>query len=145
VALELARTNPSAAADFASNPPTVQAKQMLVDGVLQKMARTIANLTAGADPDFRPMLDDPRQRQATIRLAIDQADRLRHQLDDLRAGHRADLHDKAIFFGGVASSLIDSDPTALFRQCPGVVIQGAIYNGILTGKIPWRTSANAGT
>src|SRR5262249_49460067 len=49
----------------------------------------------------------------------------------------AQLHNKVVYFGGTATSLGDIRPTPLFGQCPGVVVHGAIYNAIVTGRM-WK-------
>jgi adenylate cyclase len=41
--------------------------------------------------------------------------------------------------GGTATGLLDARPTSLIFSCPGVVIHGAIFNAIMTGKM-WRVA-----
>ena len=41
--------------------------------------------------------------------------------------------------GGIATSLLDLRPTSLDYACPGIVIHGAIFNAIMTGKM-WRVA-----
>jgi class 3 adenylate cyclase len=72
-------------------------------------------------------------------LLLLQTQKLREQLASVRGGLYAQLHDRAIFFGGTATG-VDLKPTSLFGPTPGVMIHGAVCNAILTGKM-WRQSS----
>ena len=55
------------------------------------------------------------------------------------------LKDKAVLIGWIATGFTDVVPTPLHERCPGVVVHGAIFNGIMTGEMwrsaPWWISA----
>ena len=142
VARALDQTDPAAATSFARNPPTGPAKRQLVDDTLRNLSDFARNLGSSSDldPDTRQMLLRTRRIEASLRLVVDQVDRLQAELDRQRTALRADLQGRAIFFGGTATGLGDQHPTAMFGVCPGIVVHGAIYNAILTGKMWRRTS-----
>ncbi len=54
---------------------------------------------------------------------------------------RSRLENRAALIGYVATAVAASDfvPTSLYPRCPGVIVHGAIANGILTGEL-WRTA-----
>jgi adenylate cyclase len=95
-----------------------------------------ATLAEAPDPDFQKSLDSVKAADANLRLVNEQNERLEEQLQQFRTELYAKLHGHAIFFGGTATGLLDLRPTSLIGECPGVVIHGAIYNAVLTGKIP---------
>ena len=52
---------------------------------------------------------------------------------------RKRIEGKAVFVGWTATGVAaDFVPTSLHAKCPGVVVHGAIFNGIMTGEL-WRT------
>ena len=128
---------PAAADAYAAAPPGGAA--------LVRKARETVDVLGGI-PDL--YADEPPSDEKTRKLAnagrmradlitlLDQTTALDRQLADLRAGLRQLLHDKVIFFGATATGM-DQRPTALFGQCPGVVIHGAVFNAIVT-RHPWR-------
>ena len=103
----------------------------------------VANLRDGIakNPDLaaalRGDLADMSQLERSLRVLLDQRSGLDAQLAQQRAALRATLHDQAVFFGGTATGLLDLRPTSLFPECPGVVVHGAVFNAIVTGKM-WR-------
>ncbi len=45
------------------------------------------------------------------------------------------LNGKAVFIGWTATGVLDFYPTSLHAKCPGVVIHGTVFNGIMTGRM----------
>jgi class 3 adenylate cyclase/CHASE2 domain-containing sensor protein len=137
VALDLADSDDRAAYDAA--PPTGEAKKQFVKKVLRAVADFVQTLApdAGSDPTIMHLLQQAKTAGADLQLIAEQNDRLELQLSTLRKQLYEELHDNAVFFGGTATGLKDLQPTSLFYQCPGIVIHGAIYNAIMTGKM-WR-------
>ncbi len=133
-----------AADKFAAAPPTGETLKQQARAMLGRTSEFIQNLgdTPNLDPFTKGLLDNYRQVDASIRVLLDQGDRLTAQLAQLRRDLYGQLHDKAIFFGGTATSLSDLRPTALFGSTPGVLIHGAVFNAILTGKM-WRQVPSA--
>jgi len=98
------------------------------------------SLAAEPDPDSQKLLDSVKTADADLRQVDEQNDKLEAQLSRLRGTLYEKLHERAIFFGGTATGLLDLRPTSLIGECPGIVIHGAIYNAILTGKM-WRVAS----
>jgi class 3 adenylate cyclase len=64
---------------------------------------------------------------------------LEQRLSDGRDELRRNLGGKAVFVGWTATgAAADFVPTSIHAKCPGVVLHGAIFNGIMTGEL-WRT------
>jgi hypothetical protein len=137
VALDLADSDDRAPYD--ASPPVGEAKKQFVKKVLKAVADFVQTLApdAGSDPSIMHLLQQAKTAGADLQLISDQNERLEAQLTTLRKQLYDELHDKAVFFGGTATGLKDLQPTSLFYQCPGIVIHGAIYNAIMTGKM-WR-------
>ncbi|MHC4996392.1 MAG: adenylate/guanylate cyclase domain-containing protein, partial [Planctomycetota bacterium] len=63
---------------------------------------------------------------------VNMADSLRQNRENLARN----LNGKAVLLGWTATAAIaDFVPTSLHDRCPGVVIHGAVYNGIMTGNL----------
>jgi class 3 adenylate cyclase len=63
---------------------------------------------------------------------------LQRQLVEGRRQLASDIQGKAVMIGHIATGLVrDKVPTSLHAECPGVVVHGVIYNGIVTGEL-WR-------
>jgi class 3 adenylate cyclase/CHASE2 domain-containing sensor protein len=61
-------------------------------------------------------------------------------LRDFRAKLATQLNGKAVIVGWSATAAIaDFVPTSLHEKCPGAVVHGVVYNGIMTGEL-WRTA-----
>jgi class 3 adenylate cyclase/CHASE2 domain-containing sensor protein len=54
-----------------------------------------------------------------------------------RAALREKLNGRAAMFGFTATGMMDTYTTSLHALCPGVVIQGAAVNGIVTRELWW--------
>lgn len=64
--------------------------------------------------------------------------RLQGQLAEGRRLLASEIQGKAVLIGHIATGLVrDKVPTSLHAECPGVVVHGVIYNGIVTGEL-WR-------
>src|SRR5207249_2660650 len=62
------------------------------------------------------------------------------ELNGFRASLATQLKDKAVIIGWTATGAIaDFVPTSLSEKCPGPVVHGVIFNGIMTGEL-WRRS-----
>ncbi|HYO09004.1 MAG TPA: CHASE2 domain-containing protein [Tepidisphaeraceae bacterium] len=136
---KLAAFQPPAPADMAARSPLID--QVLKDG--QEMMALVQGLKAeDLDDRSRRFLAAaaalPRLREQTLLLGED----LKRQRDALSRA----LKDKAVLVGWVASAAVaDFVPTPLHDKCPGVVVHGAIFNGIMTGetwrRLPWWAGA----
>jgi adenylate cyclase len=70
---------------------------------------------------------------------MDELAALDRRLNDGRADMAKRLGGKAVFIGWTATGIAaDFVPTSIHTKCPGVVLHGAIFNGIMTGEM-WRT------
>lgn len=73
---------------------------------------------------------------ANLRAAQAELPKLAAQLAQQRQELRTLLHGKAVLIGWTAVALIaDAKPTPIHAAAPGVIIHGAILNGILTGEL----------
>jgi len=72
-----------------------------------------------------------------IERAMQQNARFQAQLADRRAFLRDKISDRAVLVGWAATGTTDKVPTAIQPDCPGVVVHGMVYNGIMTGEL-WR-------
>lgn len=59
------------------------------------------------------------------------------QREELRDRLAHDIQGKSVIVGWVATGTVDFYSTSLYAACPGVVIHGVIFNGIMTGNL-WR-------
>ncbi len=136
----------AAVAQFEAAPPKGEARHALIRATISDTAEYVKNLGDVPDLDAgtKEELVRVRRINASLNLLVAQDDDLEGQLSKQRAGLRAALHGKAIFFGGTATSLSDIRPTALFGATPGVLVHGAVFNAILTGKMWRQTPASWG-
>jgi class 3 adenylate cyclase len=73
-----------------------------------------------------------------LEILLKEADPLQAQLAAQRTFLRKRLHDKAILIGWTATAqTFDEVATSIHAKCPGVVVHGVIFNGIMTGEM-WR-------
>ena len=105
--------------------------------------------------EFQPFVDQyatfkPEELQLDDRVILASFKALRQtleltpglvaELDAHRRNLRNVLGGKALLVGWTATAAIaDFVPTSLHEKCPGVVVHGVIYNGIMTGEL-WRTA-----
>jgi len=62
------------------------------------------------------------------------------ELNQSRAALAHELNGKAVIIGWSATGAIaDFVPTSLHEKCPGAVVHGVVYNGIMTGEL-WRVA-----
>ena len=74
----------------------------------------------------------------TIKTALDKNNELVAELNGFRAKLSSAIKGKAVLVGWTATAAIaDFVPTSLHEKCPGVVVHGVIFNGIMTGQM-WR-------
>ncbi len=64
---------------------------------------------------------------------------LASSLEKNRAKLRSKLKDKVVLVGWIATGRLDEERTSLHDSCPGVVIHGVVFNGIMTGHL-WSTA-----
>ncbi len=58
------------------------------------------------------------------------------ELAEFRSDLSATIKGKAVLVGWIATSAIaDFVPTSLHEKCPGVVVHGVVFNGIMTGEL----------
>lgn len=127
---------------YAANPPPPEdftARQTLFE---QNLAECKSN-----EELFRSV--PPAERDENIRLflaameslpaLLGEGATLERRLRDGREELRKHVEGRSVFIGwtftGVAADFV---PTSIHARCPGVVLHGAIFNGILTGEL-WRT------
>jgi class 3 adenylate cyclase/CHASE2 domain-containing sensor protein len=113
-----------------------------------KEARSITDGTEGFLEVFAKMKPSEMDRRDVVYLesikALKNLTELNPILQKDLAQSRADLSErmkgKAVLIGWTATAAIaDFVPTSLHEKCPGVVVHGVIFNGIMTGEM-WRRS-----
>jgi class 3 adenylate cyclase/CHASE2 domain-containing sensor protein len=132
---------PAAEAYVAHRPPAddVEARRVIYRGAAEKMKDQVEFMRQ-ADPK------DLDQESRTFLASAESLPRFMTQFDDLeqrlhdgRDELRKSLGGKAVFVGWTATGVAaDFVPTSIHAKCPGVVLHGAIFNGIMTGEL-WRT------
>jgi class 3 adenylate cyclase/CHASE2 domain-containing sensor protein len=133
---------------FLAAPPAqsdVQARVALIDAVLADARETVSLYgqmkPQEIDANGRIFLASanalPHLREQTLGL---QADLARH-----RAELKSAVKDKAVLIGLISTALTDIVSTSLHDRCPGVIVHGAIFNGIMTHhlwrRLPWWITA----
>jgi class 3 adenylate cyclase/CHASE2 domain-containing sensor protein len=111
----------------------------------QLISDTMDNLPPGSVDYYKPYVDgtkslneikDPQERELALatRNLPNHAD-ANTNLTDLRIKLRENLHrqlnGKAVLMGWIATGTVDFRTTPLHKQCPGVVVHGAIFNAIM--------------
>ncbi|MEO6434712.1 MAG: adenylate/guanylate cyclase domain-containing protein, partial [Tepidisphaeraceae bacterium] len=141
--------NPARQRTFLDKPPApddVVARAELVratladDNVKSTRALYDSMLPAelAADPDGSVFVASHRAMQQWLAETPKLATQLTKSREDLSKS----LKDKAALVGWIATAAVaDFVPTSLHDKCPGVVVHGAVYNGIVTGELwgrwPW--------
>jgi class 3 adenylate cyclase/CHASE2 domain-containing sensor protein len=144
----MARSAGQAAVDqYEAARPTGAAREVLIRSTLADTAEYVNNLSAVPDLDAgtRGELETVKRINVSLQLLVGETAAFEAQLARQRAALRDALHDRAVFFGGTATSLKDVQPTDLFGETPGIVVHGAVFNAIVTGKMWRRTPAALGT
>jgi class 3 adenylate cyclase/CHASE2 domain-containing sensor protein len=109
-----------------------------VDSLNRAMEATLAEVKPSLEPLEK---SDPRSLQADERVFFNYAGVLRQVLEEnavLRARQAAVrelFNEKSVLIGSVATSAADFVATPLHAQCPGVVVHGAVFNAIMTGRV----------
>lgn len=131
--------DPDEQAKYLDLVPQGAARKPFAEKTLVETSQYIQSLGAQTDlePSMQQTLSGVRGLDADLRQEVEQTTKLESQLSELRSALYEKLHDRVIYFGGTATSLSDFRATSLFGECPGVVVHGAIYNAIVTGKM-WR-------
>jgi class 3 adenylate cyclase/CHASE2 domain-containing sensor protein len=124
-----------------SGPARGNEQRQLIVKALDDIGAAAVELKRAPEPgpkiqEFQQELGDYTRQ---LREIVKQDDALEVQLDQFRGELRRKLNGRALFLGGVATSLLDLRPTSLDFGCPGIVIHGAIFNAIMTGKM-WRVA-----
>lgn len=130
-------TDPNTAASYAAAPLHDQAKIDFIRSTRDNVSKIIEGLAAvpEAGPDVRLLLQNLKASDEVLRQFLTQNEALEQQLKKLRADLRQKLKGRALFLGGTGTGQLDVYPTSLFFSCPGIVIHGAIFNAIMTGKM----------
>jgi class 3 adenylate cyclase/CHASE2 domain-containing sensor protein len=103
-----------------------------------------------AAPIGEPLLSAKRERELdhdeqaylsaylALKRVVDTDGALRQQLEGQRQALQGLVGGKAVLIGWVASAAVaDFVRTPLHDKCPGVVVHGAVFNGLMTGEL-WR-------
>jgi adenylate cyclase len=130
--------NPTAEA-FHRTPHHGAELRRLAQANLASAKESIKSLEGSSDPQDVQQIKDIQVDAAQLQQLLTQTDALREQLEKLRSDLREKLGGRTVFIGGTATGNGDFYPTALHSSCPGVIIHGAIFNAIMTGKL-WRRS-----
>jgi class 3 adenylate cyclase len=137
----LARYNaaPPAPDDFA-------ARATIIRGLLSEYADFIDGAAK-----LKPAEMDQRTRRFVaaarhLQQVLDRTPPLIRELAGYRRTLARTMRGKAVLMGWTATAaLADFVPTSLHEKCPGVVVHGVVFNGLMTGelwrRLPWWMSA----
>jgi CHASE2 domain-containing sensor protein len=132
--------DPKMEAEYATTPHHGAEQRAYAQSTLALLNDVVSSLGGSPDADDLKDLGNFRARRSQLQELLKQTDALRTQLATLRAELHDDLGGKAVFVGSIATANGDSYPTSLHYACPGVVIHGALFNAIMTGKM-WKRSS----
>jgi class 3 adenylate cyclase/CHASE2 domain-containing sensor protein len=135
--LALKLTDPETAADYETAPKTGEDRNAFIASTLDTLD-VLAGVEA-PDAKSRELRDNLKKYSAQLREVLTQRELIGRQLVRLRAAMAEQLAGRALLLGGTGTGQTDMRTTTLFFSCPGVVIHGAIVNGILTGRM-WRVA-----
>jgi len=139
----LALVNPVAATDYKAKPLRGTAQRKLMNDTLDTVNKMKAGLLASnpkdLDNDDKQLLGNLKISSYDLGEVIKQNDAMSKQMADFQTQLREELNGRAVFLGGTGTGHVDVVPTPLHVACPGVVVHGAIFNAILTGKM-WRVA-----
>jgi class 3 adenylate cyclase/CHASE2 domain-containing sensor protein len=133
--------DPKAAGEYSAAAPhhgTEQRAQAV--SAVARLTQSIKSLAGSADPDDLRDAAAYKTSRAQLQELLKQTGALRDQLESLRSELRDDLGGRVVFLGGTATGNGDFYPTSLHYACPGVLIHGAVFNAIMTGKMWSRSS-----
>jgi len=101
-----------------------------------------------ADADPASLSDDDRKYLSAakvLRRGSSANDALRKLIAEQRRQLRSIMAGKIVIVGWSATGKLDFFPTSIHSACPGSVIQGAVFNAIVTGHMlrarPWWIAA----
>ncbi|MEZ0266572.1 MAG: adenylate/guanylate cyclase domain-containing protein, partial [Phycisphaerae bacterium] len=89
------------------------------------------------DPRERVKRDEVAAALRGIDRAVPQVRRFEEQLKARRESLKDKIAGRAVLVGWVGTGQLDRVPTAIQPDCPGVVVHGLMFNGIVTGDL-WR-------
>jgi class 3 adenylate cyclase/CHASE2 domain-containing sensor protein len=132
---------PAAEAYAAKRPPSedINTRRATYERSLPD-AKGMAELVESEKPEER---DEISKRflasYETLPGLMEEFSNLEQRLRESRIDMRRKLGGKAVFVGWTATgAAADFVPTSIHARCPGVVLHGAIFNGMMTGEL-WRT------
>ncbi len=132
-------------------PEDTAARRTLVDWTLQQLKETgmdaIPKMKDSELPKV-PGTDRPDPREivkrnevayavASLSRGLDQNKKFEELLKNRRALLKDKIAGRGVLIGWAATAKTDFFPTAIQPSCPGVVIHGMLYNGIMTGDL-WK-------
>ena len=145
--------NPADAKKLADNPPPlndIQTRRELAESALKEAkiwSDTFKQMSEAEFEQYLAEIPDPVEREnyrlfvnatRTLPVLVEESEQLSKDLVAQRDKIRAIFEDKAALIGWTATAAIaDFVPTSLHAKCPGVVVHGVIYNGIMTGDV-WQ-------
>src|SRR5205823_4578461 len=124
-------------------PEDFASRSKFAAGLFEQMKDYLDFYKGKTAADFPGEKDAPNRLAVTALNAWHQIEAQTPQLLETIARQEAYLHSrlngKAALIGYVATAAAASDfvPTSLHPRCPGVIVHGAIFNGIMTGEL-WR-------
>lgn len=125
-------------------PEDLAARLALVEHAKQQLKETgLDALPAMKDselPDARERVkrDEVAAALRGIDRAVAQNKRFDEQLKARRAFLKEKIAGRAVLIGWVGTGQLDRVPTAIQPACPGVVVHGLMFNGIMTGDLWWH-------
>lgn len=110
--------------------------------IRQQYESQIAAATTEAErAAIQAKLDKVLKYDGLINLFAEQVPQLKEELARTRADLAADIKGKAVFIGLTATGAVDIYPMPLFSTAPGVIVHGAVFNGIVSRlnwvNMPW--------
>ncbi len=122
--------------------------------IREKTGRALLDEFPGYLEDFAKMKPEEKDRRAqtmeaslrALKNSIERNTELVAELTATRQSLAKKLGGKAVLMGWTATAAIaDFVPTSLHEKCPGVVVHGVIFNGIMSGEmwhtLPWWMTA----
>jgi class 3 adenylate cyclase/CHASE2 domain-containing sensor protein len=140
----LAVSDEAAGIAYAAEPPPpndVAARQAVYERAMAKIKADETEQFIRSAPAAD--LDEPSRRFLAaydlLPTLLREYGELDRRLREGREEMRKQVEGKSVFVGWTyTGAAADFVPTSVHTTCPGVVIHGAIFNGILTGEL-WRT------
>jgi class 3 adenylate cyclase/CHASE2 domain-containing sensor protein len=120
--------------------PNDENRRAVVEAALNDMSQMIDPSLLSAKPEELKG-DDAKLVAAykALRHAMDENQIMQQQIEQQRMALRNNLNGKYALFGFTATGKTDFYPTSLHSLCPGVVVQGVVFNAIVTRHL-WNTA-----